>query len=183
MTGADSPVIADSSTEAMPSTISPSEGIISPATTTTTSSTVSSDDGTALVVPSSPRRLAMVAVRAWRSVAAWALPRPSATASAKLANSTVNHSHAATSPANRFSFPVDEPRSRKKMNVVSRLPSHTTNMTGLRTIRRGCSLRRLSRAAVLMICGSNNDRALVVATDAPYRPSCSTMGPSERTGK
>jgi hypothetical protein len=35
MTGADSPVIADSSTDAMPSTISPSEGIISPADTTT----------------------------------------------------------------------------------------------------------------------------------------------------
>ena len=38
MTGADSPVMADSSTEAMPSMISPSDGIISPADTTTTSS-------------------------------------------------------------------------------------------------------------------------------------------------
>ena len=35
MTGADSPVIADSSTEATPSTISPSAGISSPAYTTT----------------------------------------------------------------------------------------------------------------------------------------------------
>ena len=37
-------------------------------------------------------RLAAVSVRALRSVAACALPRPSATASAKLANSTVTHS-------------------------------------------------------------------------------------------
>ncbi len=37
MTGADSPVMADSSTEAMPSTISPSPGITCPASTTTRS--------------------------------------------------------------------------------------------------------------------------------------------------
>ncbi len=43
--------------------------------------------------PSGRSRLAMVSERALRSVSAWALPRPSAMASAKLANSTVNHSH------------------------------------------------------------------------------------------
>ena len=91
MTGADSPVMADSSTEAMPSMISPSEGTSSPAETTTTSSTVSCDDGTWSMPPSCRRRLAIVSARVLRSVAAWALPRPSAMASAKLANSTVNH--------------------------------------------------------------------------------------------
>src|SRR3981081_2352658 len=40
MTGADSPVIAASFTEAMPSTTSPSDGIVSPASTTTTSPTL-----------------------------------------------------------------------------------------------------------------------------------------------
>ena len=35
ITGADSPVIADSSTEATPSTTSPSPGMVSPASTTT----------------------------------------------------------------------------------------------------------------------------------------------------
>ena len=35
----------------------------------------------------------MVSLRALRSVSACALPRPSAMASAKLANTTVNHSH------------------------------------------------------------------------------------------
>ena len=42
MTGADSPVIAASLTEAMPSITSPSDGIMSPASTSTTSPTLSS---------------------------------------------------------------------------------------------------------------------------------------------
>ena len=95
MTGADSPVIADSSTEAMPSITSPSLGIRSPASTSTMSPCFSSGAGDRLTVrPRSPTRAAWpcVSVRALRSVAACALPRPSATASAKLANSTVNHS-------------------------------------------------------------------------------------------
>ena len=73
MTGADSPVMADSSTEAMPSVMSPSDGIISPADTTTMSSTLSCDDGTCSIHrrvdggwPSSPPA----------SCAAW-LPAPS----------------------------------------------------------------------------------------------------------
>ena len=41
ITGADSPVIAASLTEAMPSMTSPSEGIMSPASTRTTSPTLS----------------------------------------------------------------------------------------------------------------------------------------------
>ena len=51
ITGADSPVIADSSTEAMPSTTSPSPGISWPASTTTRSPLRSADAGTC----SSPR--------------------------------------------------------------------------------------------------------------------------------
>ena len=50
MTGADSPVMADSSTEAMPCTTSPSPGIRSPAATTTTSPRVSSADETSSIV-------------------------------------------------------------------------------------------------------------------------------------
>jgi hypothetical protein len=40
--------------------------------------------------------LGQVSARRLAQRAAWALPRPSAIASAKLANSTVNHSHSAT---------------------------------------------------------------------------------------
>ena len=65
ITGADSPVIADSSTEAMPSITVPSPGIISPASTTTTSPRTSSDEG--FVPPS--RSFATVSVRIARSVA------------------------------------------------------------------------------------------------------------------
>ena len=46
ITGADSPVIADSSTDATPSTTSPSPGMISPASTTTWSPSVSWVPGT-----------------------------------------------------------------------------------------------------------------------------------------
>jgi hypothetical protein len=48
-TGADSPVIADSSTEAMPQTMSPSPGISSPAVTTTTSPSTRSGEATCRV--------------------------------------------------------------------------------------------------------------------------------------
>ena len=100
MTGADSPVIADSSTEATPSTTSPSPGMISPASTTTWSPSVSWVPGTASSRRSAPvcpgchptSRRATVSRLARRSVSAWALPRPSATASARLAKTTVSHS-------------------------------------------------------------------------------------------
>ena len=49
MTGADSPVTADSSTEAMPSITSPSPGMTSPASTTTTSPLRSVGGGDALL--------------------------------------------------------------------------------------------------------------------------------------
>ena len=50
----------------------------------------------------------MVSVRVRRRASAWARPRPSAIASAKLANSTVNHSQAAIWPVNEAGWPVDE---------------------------------------------------------------------------
>src|SRR4051794_35613752 len=79
-------------------------------------------------------------------------------ASAKLANSTVNHSHSATRPAKTFSLAVDDPRSRKNRMVVRTEPTSTTNMTGLRTIVRGFSLTKLSLMAWRVIAGSNRFR-------------------------
>ena len=93
MTGADSPVIADSSTDAIPSTTVPSPGISSPVSTTTRSPRVQ------LVRRRAASRrviVATVSLRIARSVAACALPRPSAIASAKLPNTTVSHSQTAT---------------------------------------------------------------------------------------
>ena len=96
-TGADSPVMALSSTDATPSMTSPSAGMTSRVSTSTTSSRRSEEAWTR-VWPSSARRplsfFACTSLRVERSAAAWALPRPSATASAKFANSTVSHNHA-----------------------------------------------------------------------------------------
>ncbi len=92
MTGADSPVIADSSTEATPSTTSPSPGMNSPAATFTRSPARSLEPATSSIPPPTFMRFAVVSERALRSVSACALPRPSAIASAKLAKRTVNHS-------------------------------------------------------------------------------------------
>ena len=102
MTGALSPVMALSSTEATPSMTSPSPGIRSPASTSTTSSFAQAVDGRRRRAScrrrsrgSSQQFLGRARRAAWpRSASAWALPRPSAIASAKLANSTVNHSQA-----------------------------------------------------------------------------------------
>ena len=94
MTGADSPVIAASLTEATPSITSPSEGMVSPGSTSTTSPTLRLVPGTSLwLLKSGPASsFAWVSVRCRRKESACALPRPSAMASAKLANSTVNQS-------------------------------------------------------------------------------------------
>jgi hypothetical protein len=98
-TGADSPVMALSSTEATPSMTSPSSGTTSPASISTTSSrrrfsACSGSHG----VPwrGSASFLAQLLFLRLRSEAACALLRPSAMASAKLANNTVNHSQTAT---------------------------------------------------------------------------------------
>ncbi len=147
MTGADSPVIADSSTEATPSTTSPSPGIRSPASQTTMSPGRRSAAGTRSSAPSAPRRRAIISLLVARRALAWALPRPSATASAKLAKSTVSHRNRATTPVNQRSSVRPRTRSTRKMPVVMTLPTSTTNMTGLRIWTLGSSLRKDAQIA------------------------------------
>src|SRR6185369_16461866 len=80
-------------------------------------------------------RWATVDVRIDRKVAAWARPRPSASASARFAKITVSHSQ--TEIVN-----VNQPGSlppRIQAIVVTTAPTSTTNMTGLRTCTRGSS--------------------------------------------
>src|ERR1700758_1372368 len=155
ITGADSPVIAASLTEATPSITSPSEGMLSPASTSTTSPTPRLVPGTRRTVPSEPdRSLAWLSVRVLRSESACALPRPSATASAKLANSTVNHSQRMIWRVKpRCSPPVT--RSRRKITVVKAATTSTTNITGFFSISRGCSLVKDAAIAGLRIFGSS----------------------------
>ena len=143
ITGADSPVIADSSTEPTPSITSPSAGITSPASTITTSPRCSSAAGT--LRPSRSR--ALVVVRVARNAFACAFPRPSAIASAKLANRTVSQSHTAITPTNHSSPVRPRARSSTKMTLVTTLPSSTMNMTGFFNCSRGSSFGNESRTA------------------------------------
>ena len=154
MTGADSPVMADSSTVAAPSITSPSAGITSPARTTTMSPLRNS---VALIssTPFFPSRRVFVSTRVLRKACACALPRPSAIASAKLANSTVNHSHSAICAM--------KPRSAvavKISTVVTAAPTMVTNMTGFLTIRRGSSFLNASTTAGPAMFRSKSEGAL-----------------------
>ena len=159
MTGADSPVMADSSTEAIPSVTVPSPGISSPASTTTMSPLTRSD--AFLVVPSCS--LATVSWRMLRSVSAWARPRPSANASAMLAKTTVSHSQMEmTNVYHEGSSPPSALPPNSWMNhvtVVMTAPISTTNITGLRSWTRGSSLIRLSIRARLTMSGRNSETA------------------------
>ena len=159
ITGADSPVIADSSTDAMPWITVPSPGISSPASTTTTSPLASSD--ACLTVPSSRR--ATVSFRIERSVSAWARPRPSANASAMFANTTVSHSqNEITNVYQAGSLPPSALPPNTWINqvtVVMTAPISTTNITGLRIWTRGSSLMTLSISARLMMSGWNSETA------------------------
>src|SRR5215472_8844091 len=165
ITGADSPVIADSSTDATPSTISPSDGMNSPAITNTRSPAFSFELGTCSVRPSlSTIRLAIVSERALRSVSACALPRPSAMASAKFANMTVNHNHSVICRLNLKAPPL-----LKSNAVVMTLPISTTNMTGLPIICRGFSLRNASQMARRTIFHSQTAFFLGLFGECPNR--------------
>ena len=155
MTGADSPVMADSSTVAAPSITSPSAGIVSPARATTTSPLRRSLALTSSTRPLLARRCATVFTRVPRNALAWALPRPSATASAKLAKRTVNQSQMASWAMNpRSAWAVKIP------TVVSTAPTIVTNMTGFLIIRRGSSFLKASPIAGPAIFQSKSEGAL-----------------------
>ena len=144
ITGADSPVIADSSTLAIPSITSPSEGITSPASQTTTSPFLSS---VALINTSCLPAIfrAIVCVRFLRRLSAWAFPLPSAMASEKLANNTVNQSQIAIFKLKDEKLPWKIPIITTR--VVRKDPMATIKMTGFFIIKAGFSLMKLSFTA------------------------------------
>ena len=90
MTGADSPVIADSSIEARPLMISPSPGTYSPVRTKTMSPFRSVAEETVSIICPTRLRAMTSAFEAFKE-SAWAFPRPSAIDSAKFANKTVKN--------------------------------------------------------------------------------------------
>src|SRR4051794_22010506 len=156
MTGALSPVITDSSIVAMPSMTSPSPGIRSPAWQITMSPDLRLPAGICSI-PKPRMRLATASDFVLRSASAWAFPRASAIASAKLANRTVNQSQRAIWNSNpRPVAPAVRSRTRKM--VTRRAPTSTTKITGFLTSACGLSLRNESRIARLNISLSNRGR-------------------------
>ncbi|RMS52540.1 hypothetical protein ALP65_04651 [Pseudomonas aeruginosa] len=144
ITGADSPVMAASLTAATPSMTSPSPGIISPAWTRTTSPLRRLLATTLSKLPSARR---LLAERPWLPalrLSARALPRPSASASAKLAKSTVNHSQRAICSATEVGTAWS---GTKHSKVVSTAVSSTTSITGERSNWRGSSLTKACSSA------------------------------------
>ena len=106
--------------------------------------------------------LATVSLRMARSVAAWALPRPSASASARFAKTTVSHSQTVTVNVNQAgSLPPPSgwpPNSwMSQAIVVMTAPTSTTNITGLRSCTRGSSLVIEPSSAGRRISGVNSD--------------------------
>ena len=177
-TGADSPVTALSLTDATPSTTSPSAGIVSFASTSTRSPRLQRArlhhlDSRADPCPSS--RLACTCRRIERSVAACALPRPSATASAKFANSTVSQSHAAiasTNPASPASVtsPAEALRCRSASSTRCRRRRRTSRDCG--SARADRASRTTPRIAPTMIARSRNPPRV----DANGRGRCGAHG-------
>src|SRR4029453_1696774 len=96
----------------------------------------------------------MVSVFDFRRLSACALPRPSAIASAKFANSTVNQSQSVICNSNPvFVTPgIGAMIPRISCRVVKTLPTSTTNMTGLPIIFFGFSFLNESTIARLTIC-------------------------------
>ena len=142
ITGADSPVIADSSTEATPSIISPSEGTNSPAETTTTSPARNFELGTFF-------DLAVVSAEAigngLRARLAQGVGLRFA-AAFRHGFREVGEQHGEPQPQRDLQV---EPEmllvARSAARVVMTLPTSTTNMTGLPIMCRGSSLSRSPR--------------------------------------
>ena len=195
ITGADSPVIADSSTVAMPSTTSPSLGITSPAV----------DDALVADVERGARDLLDRAVGA-PAVGDGLGPRLAQRGGLRLAAAfghrlgEVGEQHREPQERRRpgrrtrSRSSSTSPRSRKNRIVVSTTPTPTTNITGLRISVARVELDEAvdDRAATMTdrtrLRHELGRRAAPIGDDrgprsAPTAPSCSTMGPSARAGK
>ena len=147
-TGALSPVTALSSTEAIPTTISPSAGSRSPASTRYRSFFLQLRGGHDLRLAQGRfDGLGGAAAGAWPACPGGpcAAPRPAPCRGPRPGprrswrNSTVNHSQSAIAPMNAVGASPFPASAWIHKAVVNTLPTSTTNITGLRTIERGLS--------------------------------------------
>ena len=145
-TGTDSPVIIDSSTSAVPSTMTPSAGTRAPGRTSTTSSTASSASGTSSV-PSSVTRSAVSgssSARALSAPCAWAIERISIQWPSSMMTMSVESSHQiSTSRRPERADPADDEghhdghRDERHHARLSRRPARRAHRAGTRRRRRG----------------------------------------------
>ena len=157
ITGADSPVIADSSTLAMPSMTSPSLGITSPAVTTHSSPRSSAVLGTSSIVPSGTppvgdRLGARLAQRVGLRLAPAFGDRLGEVGEQHREPEEQRHQ----AGEHVLVRATTSSRSLKNRIVVSTEPTPTTNITGLRISVRGLSLTKLSPIARRTISGSTS---------------------------
>ncbi len=202
MTGADSPVIAASLTEAMPSITSPSPGMTSPASQTTRSPACSSVGRDALVdlmvvrhqQPFGRRLCAGLAQRVGLRLAA-AFRHRLGEVGKQYGEPQPDRRSAARSRRVRRPIAI----SRTSSTLVSSVTISSTNITGFLTSVRGSSLTKAWPIAGTMIFGSSRVetgirlRSLEVSmVKAPNVRSeqapaciarCSAMGPSASAGK
>jgi hypothetical protein len=163
ITGADSPVIADSSTDATPSTTSPSPGINSPAETDTKS------PGAIWI----PARLDLpVGKQALRHRLRFRLAqrvRLRLAAAFRHGLGKVGKQHREPQPQRDLQIESEAAvlSTITSSTVVTTLPTSTTNITGLRIMVTGCSLTSESHAARRTIFGPT-DCALISCL--PYFP-------------
>src|SRR5579862_4874707 len=148
ITGESAPVIALSSTLAIPSITIPSAGMTSPTSQITQSPFFKSVAAT-ISIPDLRKRRAVRCARCFRKASACAFPRPSAIASAKFANKTVNHNQTVICMLNNVG-------SRTEATVVIKEPTATINITGLRTNAFGLNFFNASSIALRTMAFSNN---------------------------
>ena len=138
ITGADSPVMADSSTVAMPSTMSPSPGITCPASTTTRSPTFSVGAGDLLLgLPSGTQP-------AGHGLGAGPAQAVGLGLAAALGDGLGEVGEQDGEPQPDRDQPGEDARVDDGQPVTRTEPTQTTNMTGLRSWVRGSSLRSAS---------------------------------------
>src|SRR5215203_1782759 len=115
----------------------------------------------------------MVSVFALRKLSACALPRPSAIASAKFANNTVNQSQSVICNSNPVfvTSGTGAMIPRISCNEVKTLPTSTTSITGLPIIFFGLSFLNESTTARLTICAFQIACFLVVVIVFSLRAS------------
>ncbi len=145
-TGADSPVIADSSTVATPSITSPSFGMTSPARTITRSPFFSVEASTHCSFPSFIIR-ARIDVLVFFNVSTCAFPRPCVIASAKFANQMVIPKIIAMIALYRRGESSCNICGNSVNRIVAKKPISTTNSTGFFTMYMGLNFKHACQQA------------------------------------